>query len=324
MKKQIKSFILGFAIAMLLLGGSTFASSTEKMIGVMFNLVNIEVNGEKVKTDNIAYKGTTYLPLRDISEMLGKEVSWNKDTNTASINDSLNAKVTRVVDGDTIVVDFHGKEERVRLIGVDTPESVHPDKSKNVEFGKISSDFTKSKLEGKEIKLEFDVQERDKYGRLLAYVYLEGKMFNRSLLEEGYANIATFPPNVKYVKEFTEIERIARDEKVGLWVYEDDAKVQETVENTQINNANHKDYGLKVKAGSSATASIVGTPNTVYTISVYYSSGASKSKDLIAKKSDKDGNVSWTWNVGSKTKAGKYSVVISGDKTVELELEVIN
>lgn len=111
----------------------------------------------------------------------------------------------RVVDGDTIVVKVDGKKEKVRMIGVDTPESVHPDESKNTEFGKEVSNFTKKKLEGKYVRLETDVQERDKYGRILAYVYLDNKMFNKTLLEKGYAKLMTIPPNVKHADEFKEI-----------------------------------------------------------------------------------------------------------------------
>ena len=140
------------------------------------------------------------------------------------------------MDGDTVKVMFNGKEESVRLTGVDTPESVHPDKSKNTEFGKISSDFTKGKLEGKEVELEFDVQERDKYSRLLAYVYIDGKMYNKTLLEEGMAKVATFPPNVKYVDDFVAIERVARNANKGLWAYDDNSSSTNTT--TQVNNNN--------------------------------------------------------------------------------------
>lgn len=126
-------------------------------------------------------------------------------------------KVLRVVDGDTIKIEYDGKEESVRLIGIDTPESVHRDKSKNTEEGEIASDYTKDRLEGKEVKLEFDIAPRDRYNRLLAYVYIDGEMFNKELLEKGYARIATFPPNVKYVEEFTKIQKRAINSKKGFW-----------------------------------------------------------------------------------------------------------
>lgn len=126
-------------------------------------------------------------------------------------------EVLRVVDGDTIIVDFGGKAEKVRMIGIDTPESVHPDESRNTPEGKIASDFTKSQLEGKNVQLEFDVEERDKYGRMLAYVWIDGVMYNKTLLSEGYAKIATFPPNVKYVDDFKALEKQARELKKGFW-----------------------------------------------------------------------------------------------------------
>lgn len=326
MKRELRGFIMGVIVSALLMSSVVLATPIEKMIEVVFNKVNITVNEEKVEADNILYQGTTYVPLRAISEILDKEVNWDGKTNTASINDSTKALVTRVVDGDTIIVDFNGKEERVRLIGIDTPESVHPDKDKNVEFGKVASEFTRTKLEGKEVKLEFDAQERDRYGRILAYVYMDGKMFNKTLLEEGYAKIATFPPNVKYVSEFTEIEKTARENKKGLWNIVDLEKSTEDNSNPHSENNSNveiKNYGLKVKAGEYATATIKGTPNVEYKINVYYSSGASKAKGLEPKKADSDGNISWTWQVGSKTKAGKYKIVVIGDKTEELELEVI-
>ena len=126
-------------------------------------------------------------------------------------------EVVRVVDGDTIVINYNGKDEKVRLIGVDTPESVHSDKSKNTKEGVKVSDYTKSKLTGKMVSIELDVEERDKYGRILAYVYLDGEMYNKHLLEIGYAKVATYPPNVKYVEDFKELQKEARENNKGLW-----------------------------------------------------------------------------------------------------------
>ncbi len=126
-------------------------------------------------------------------------------------------QVTRVVDGDTIVVHMAGAEKKVRLIGVDTPESVHPDETRNVPYGKIASEFTRQQLEGQQVYLEYDVAETDKYGRILAYVWLNDKMFNKTLLQEGHAMLATFPPNVRYVDDFTKLQSEARDADKGLW-----------------------------------------------------------------------------------------------------------
>lgn len=130
-------------------------------------------------------------------------------------------KVKRVIDGDTIELE---NGEKVRLIGIDTPETVHP--SKDVEYyGKEASDFTKRMLEGKQVEIEFDIQKRDKYGRLLAYVYLEdGTFINAELLKQGYATISTYPPNVKYVEEFTRLQQEARENNKGLWKARDAVK----------------------------------------------------------------------------------------------------
>ena len=126
-------------------------------------------------------------------------------------------EVIKVVDGDTIQIRFNGKKERLRLIGIDTPESVHSDETKNTENGKLASEYTKQLLTGKFVKLEFDVEERDQYGRLLAYVYLDGEMINKKLIKDGYAQLETVPPNVKYVEEFTALLKEAKDAKRGLW-----------------------------------------------------------------------------------------------------------
>lgn len=143
-----------------------------------------------------------------------------EDEKVQSTNDDMSAvkcQVIRIVDGDTIVVDYNGNEEKIRLIGIDTPESVHPNESKNTAEGIKVSDYTKERLKDKKVKLELDVQERDKYGRILAYVYVDGEMYNKELLKLGYAKLATYPPNVKYVDDFTKIQEEARKSKVGLW-----------------------------------------------------------------------------------------------------------
>ena len=136
-----------------------------------------------------------------------------------NVNNDILYDVIRVVDGDTFVINYNGTQEKVRLIGIDTPESVHPNDEKNTEFGDMVSNYSKQTLSGKQVKIEFDVEPRDKYGRLLAYVYIDGQMYNKLLLEKGYAKLATYPPNVKYVDEFTQLQKNARQNKVGLWAY---------------------------------------------------------------------------------------------------------
>lgn len=135
--------------------------------------------------------------------------------------------VSRVVDGDTIKL---SDGERVRLIGVDTPEVHYSDKllrdakksGRDAEtiqaMGRSASAFTKSLVFGKKVKLEFDVEPRDRYGRLLAYVYLEdGTFVNAKILEEGYGQVLTIPPNVKYADRFIRLQQDARAGRKGLW-----------------------------------------------------------------------------------------------------------
>lgn len=120
--------------------------------------------------------------------------------------------VIRIVDGDTIVLDGN---EKVRLIGVNTPESVHP--SKPVEyFSKEATEFIRSMVEGKRVKVEYDWQRTDKYGRTLAYVYLEGGTFvNLEIVRQGYGFAYTKYP-FKYMEEFRQAERQARENNSGL------------------------------------------------------------------------------------------------------------
>jgi len=139
---------------------------------------------------------------------------WSGQKTHAPTPDISPPYVTRVIDGDTIEL---ANGEKVRLIGLDTPETLHPEKP--VEYyGEEASEFTKRMVEGKRIRLEYDVQQRDRYGRLLAYVYLEdGTFLNAELLRQGYANLATHPPNVKHVEQFVQLQREARENHRGRW-----------------------------------------------------------------------------------------------------------
>jgi micrococcal nuclease len=128
-------------------------------------------------------------------------------------------RVTKVTDGDTLHVDMDGTDERVRLIGINTPETVDP--RKTVEcFGKEASERMKSLAEGKNVRLEYDDSQslRDTYGRLLAYVYLEdGQMLNKKMVAEGYAYEYTYLAPYAYQKEFRELQNLARTSGRGLW-----------------------------------------------------------------------------------------------------------
>jgi micrococcal nuclease len=134
----------------------------------------------------------------------------------SKLKPSTNALVVRVIDGDTIEASFRGALIDVRLIGVDTPETVHP--SEPVEcFGPAASRFTERALEGRRVRLTFDVEREDRFGRTLAYVWIGDKLFNERLVREGFATVSTFPPNVRYVERFLAAQRFARNRDRGLW-----------------------------------------------------------------------------------------------------------
>ena len=126
-------------------------------------------------------------------------------------------EVVHISDGDTITVMIDDHETVIRLIGVDTPESVDPDKTKNCEEGKTASDFTASLLSNQYVYLEYDEEKTDRYGRTLAYVYLNQKMVEEILLEEGMAKVMIIEPNDRYEEMLKKAEYTARENNKGFW-----------------------------------------------------------------------------------------------------------
>jgi micrococcal nuclease len=128
------------------------------------------------------------------------------------------AQVLRVVDGDTIRVRLDGRTERVRYIGVDTPESVKPGTPVQC-FAERASAFNKRLVAGEQVRLVRDAEERDRYGRLLAYVYRtrDNRFINATLVSGGYAVPLTIPPNVAHADEFRTLAAAARRKGRGLW-----------------------------------------------------------------------------------------------------------
>jgi micrococcal nuclease len=139
-------------------------------------------------------------------------------TSDSSQDNGTEVTVSRVIDGDTVEVRpaIEGEED-VRLIGVDTPEtSGSPGGAQ--PYGEEASRFTERMLEGERATLRFDEEKKDDYGRVLAYLHLpDGAMFNETLLERGYAQVATFPPNVRHVERFEAAQREARNADRGIW-----------------------------------------------------------------------------------------------------------
>ena len=164
-----------------------------------------------------------YLSDKNISEVFTDITSSSESEIVIGKDISDTATFIRAKDGDTYVIrlDSNGKEITVRLIGVDTPESVAPDEyyKDNTNEGREVSAIVKDKLkEGDKLSVEYDVQTEDKYGRTLAYLYLsDGQMIQEWLLTNGLAQVMTIQPNCKYAEYFITLQQEAIDNNIGLW-----------------------------------------------------------------------------------------------------------
>ncbi len=163
----------------------------------------------------VSYAASSCPEKRNVFASLGRKLDYN------------NIAVKRAVDGDTLLLE---NGERVRLIGIDTPEchesqKLYRDAKRTMQdvhtikqMGKTAAAFTRKLVEGKKVRLEFDVERRDKYNRLLAYVYLQdGTFVNAEIVAGGYASLLTIAPNVKYAELLHARYKEAREKRRGLW-----------------------------------------------------------------------------------------------------------
>lgn len=192
-------------------------------LGILFLILVFSGGGdEPQQTSTVTNESATEVRTEEAvanAEVVENEaVQATPSTPTETSNSSL-YKVTSVVDGDTLKVSMNGTVETIRLIGIDTPETVHP--TKPVEcFGKEASNKAKATLTGQNIRIELDPTqgERDKYDRLLAYVFLEdGTNFNKFMIAEGYAYEYTYNLPYKYQSDFKKAQADASSQKKGLW-----------------------------------------------------------------------------------------------------------
>lgn len=157
---------------------------------------------------------------------LQEDRGYNRGTNARFFEDQGERKrakdlflVTKVIDGDTFWID-DGSEKgvKVRPIGIDAPETRNAGNKMKGYYGQESKRYLVDLIEGKWVRLEYDVQKKDRYQRVLAYVYLEnGTFLNAHLVEQGYAMVSTHPPNVKHVRLFVRLQQEARDKEKGIW-----------------------------------------------------------------------------------------------------------
>ena len=175
---------------------------------------------------------------------------------------TFDAEVVSVTDGDTIKVRINGNVESVRFLLVDTPETNHPRLGKQ-PFGQDAKDFMKQMLEGKTVQLEKDISDRDKYGRLLYYLYVDGKSVQEELLRNGLARVAyVYAPNTKYVDQYYAIQKEAQKKGIGIWSIEnyarEDGFYKEVVEGNEESASSTTNKDNQTSSAPSGTCDIKG------------------------------------------------------------------
>lgn len=207
MRWFIRLALIGVMILVLYPAYGYFEAGAWRKLYPNVNLPDVSVAGLKQSLPNVASSS-----LKDIKSKF--ESAVGQVNNYLQPTQAELFLVKRAIDGDTIELQ---NGQKVRYIGVDTPETVNSKKPVQC-FGKEAFAYNKNLVEGKKIKLVKDVSETDKYSRLLRYVYLEdGKFVNLKLVKEGYAYAATYPPDVKFASIFVEAQTEARLAKAGLW-----------------------------------------------------------------------------------------------------------
>jgi micrococcal nuclease len=170
--------------------------------GILILLVGIGI-GLKLGKIKYAVPNGRQAPDNNFSEV-------KKTSEPAAVSE---VKVIRVIDGDTIEIEGG---ERVRYIGIDAPETVEPQKPVQC-FGPEAAAKNKELVEGKTVRLEKDTTDRDKYDRLLRYVYVGENLINTELVQLGFAKAWAYPPDLKYQDQINEAEQTAKKIKNGLW-----------------------------------------------------------------------------------------------------------
>ena len=230
--------VIGIFILFMLIG--IFGeSSEEKQVAsvpkkqvVDNKVVDLAKTENQVNTEDKELKVVTFTQVNDakivtqpVSNSIDQApgVQINNEPSPKKVTDEANESelysIVNVVDGDTVKINIDGNKETLRLIGMDTPETVDPRKPVQC-FGTEASNKAKELLSGQKIRIEQDPtqSERDIYGRLLAYIYREdGLFFNKYMIEQGYAHEYTYNIPYKYQVEFKVAEKSARDNQLGLW-----------------------------------------------------------------------------------------------------------
>lgn len=256
------------------------------------------------------------------------------------------AVVSKNTDGDTIHVKLHGKDETIRMLLIDTPEDVDP-KAPVEPYGYTAASYAKKMLPvGKHIYLQIGKKgyTRDKYGRLLAYVYRTPKdMYNLDVVKKGYARVAyIYPPNTDHLSALKSAQSYAKSRKLGIWSIKNYATSSGYSKSISCSYAAKHHYSTRTCSSksksssshktSSSHTSVSGSNLNVYhgqyasvtiktksgargTIEVIYNSGPSTAAGLYPKTANGSGYISWSWKVGTRTHPGTYPVYITVNGT---------
>lgn len=224
-----------------LLNWTLATSSTEHILPS----ISLSANAKKELTSTdfkLSLKNTEEaLKLLDPTGQIIDEITWKtagEDQwlfNTNSLQNGMMVTVNEVIDGDTFKMNFETKTFTVRLLGVDTPETVHPFKPVE-EYGKLASEHLKNLLNGKQVKLNFDQNKVDSYGRILAYVYLDDAFVNAEVIKEGYGYAYTRFP-FQFLQDFVTYQEEAKQAARGLWANAEVASEIEKTIQTQIDES---------------------------------------------------------------------------------------
>lgn len=219
----------------------------------------IEIIGEEGKrlTGDLVNEEKKFIAASKITiPAFGNEAGSNKQTakkptQTSGNKNQIPVKLVKTIDGDTIKVIYNGEEKNVRYLLIDTPETNHPRLGKQ-PFGEEAKKRNQQLVKSGELALEFDVGERvDKYGRLLAYVYVDGESIQETLLKEGLARVAyVYPPNTRHLDSFRAAEKKAKDKKIGIWSIEN--YVTDSGFSSQASNSSSKQANRSAEQKSSS------------------------------------------------------------------------
>ncbi|WP_240326776.1 thermonuclease family protein [Aeribacillus pallidus] len=311
--KQVTA-VIGYLLIIIFLIGIFTGNDSETEVNHTNKEKAVETNSE-VKNQNEVAKKESKSSEQEASEKIAAEQKAKQEAEKKQKEKAANlglvaATVARVVDGDTFEL---SDGQKVRMIGVNTPEST----TRTEEYGKEASSYTKSKLEGKQVWLQKDVSETDRYGRLLRIVWLQipnddmneseirSKMFNADLVINGYAEPSTYPPDVKYAEYFRKFAREAREKEVGLWAYGEygttkgdlDPKTSSQSSNNSSSNtssssrsSSNSSNNSNSSSGSSATSSSGGTEyfKNCTELRKKYPEGVPSDHPAYASKHDRD------------------------------------